>query len=132
MEGGSEGFWMSHATPRESVMMQVNGLGAFVRALVPIQLTGGYTVTFGAWVGVSPDDLARAFGVWLEPSYAQLELDGVLANELPPWKVLASPVRLMVRNIDQTPYCDSSSDPELANVLADVWPHELVLSANSV
>jgi hypothetical protein len=29
-------------------------VGAFLRALLPVQLTGGYTVTFGVWVGVHP------------------------------------------------------------------------------
>jgi len=45
------------------VLMQVQGVGAFVRILVPVHLTGGYTVTFGAWLGLHPDDLRRAHTV---------------------------------------------------------------------
>jgi hypothetical protein len=33
------GTWMSHATVRESVMMQVPDVGAFVRVLLPVRLT---------------------------------------------------------------------------------------------
>lgn len=61
------GTWLSHDSPQTSVMMQVPGLGAFIRALLPVGLTGGYTVTFGVWIAVHPDDLQRAFAVWWEP-----------------------------------------------------------------
>src|SRR5262249_55714679 len=68
------GTWLSHGTANESVMMQVPKIGPFVRALLPVRLTGGYTVTFGVWVAIHPDDLQRAFAVWLEPEYADLRL----------------------------------------------------------
>lgn len=110
-------------------MMQVDGLGAFVRALLPTNLTGGYTVTFGVWVGISPDDLRRVFDVWFAPEYVNLHIEGVLANDIGPWRVLASPVRLGVRDPDSTPYCVSSSNPVLQDVLDRVWPHDFVLAA---
>jgi hypothetical protein len=110
-------------------MMQVDGLGAFVRALVPANLTGGYTVTFGVWVGISPDDLRRVFDVWLAPEYVDLRVEGVLANDIGPWGVFASPAQLAVRDPDHTPYCVSSSNPALQEVLDRVWPHEYVLAA---
>ncbi len=121
---------MSHATPGDSETMRVAGLGAFIRALVPVQLTHGHVITFGVWVSVFGDDLARASDIVWQPDYAQLELQGVLANELPPWSVLGAPVNLMVRSTDQTPSCSASSDPELSRVLTEVWAHEFVLSAN--
>lgn len=65
-------------------MMQVPGLGAFVRARLPVQLTGGHTVTYGVWVGIHPDDLQRAFAIWWQPEYTELTLDGALANALHP------------------------------------------------
>ena len=34
------------------VMMQVQAVGCFVRILIPVRLTGGYTVTYGAWLAV--------------------------------------------------------------------------------
>jgi hypothetical protein len=123
------GTWLSHGTAEESVMMQVPNVGPFVRALLPVRLTGGYTVTFGVWVAIHPGDLQRVFAVWWEPEYADLRLDGFLANSVEPWGLLAAPVSLEVRDPEQTPYCSASSDPELSRVLADEWPHEDVLTA---
>lgn len=124
-----DAIWMSHADARSSVMMQVPDLGAFIRALLPVTLTGGFTLTFGVWIGVHPDDLQRAHALWWTQGYPSLELEGRLANAVPPWGLLAAPVHAVVRDPEQTPYCDSSSHPELASVLSDEWAHETVLAA---
>jgi hypothetical protein len=126
---GAEGFWMSHETPRESVFLSVHSVGSFLRALVPVQLTGGYTVTFGAWVGVPPEEAKHAFDVWWTPAYSSLDIEGRLANALPGWDVFGAPVRLVVRNVEETPYCDSSTDEVMAGVLSDVWSHDAVLAS---
>ena len=110
-------------------MMQVPNVGAFVRALLPVRLTGGHTVTFGVWLAVHPDDLPHVFAVWWEPEYADLVLHGWLANALPVWDLLGTPVRAVVRNPEHTPYCADSPDDDLAAVLTDEWPHEPVLAA---
>jgi hypothetical protein len=109
-------------------MMMVPHLGAFVRALLPVRLTGGHTVTFGVWVGVHPDDLHRAFEVWWSPEYAGLRLEGRLANALPAWEVFAVPVSLAVLDVEVTPCCVSSADDELRSVLTKEWDHESVLA----
>lgn len=108
-------------------MMQIPGVGAFVRALLPVKLTGDFSVTFGVWVAVDPAELQRAASVWSAPEYQDLRLQGWLANELPVWGLLSAPVELAVRDPEQTPYCAVSSDPGLAGVLTEVWPHEDVL-----
>ena len=77
---------------------------------------------------VHPDDLRRAFAVWWEPAYADLRIDGYLANRIEPWGLLAAPVSLEVRDPDQTPYCSASSDSDLAQGLGSEWPHEETLS----
>ena len=110
-------------------MMQAPGVGAFIRALLPVALSGGFTVTFGVWLAVHPDELWRAFAIWWEPEYETLAFDGRLANAVPPWGLLAAPVRAVVRDRNQTPYCDSSSDERLEAVLTNEWPHDLVLDA---
>jgi hypothetical protein len=120
---------MSHETAEQSVMMQVPSVGPFVRCLLPVALTGGYRVTFGVWIAVHPDDLRRAFSVWWEPEYAQLALDGWLANRLPTWDCLAASVHATVEDPEHTPYIRSSDDGMLSRVLKDEWPHEPVLSA---
>lgn len=108
-------------------MMMVPTVGTFVRALLPVRLTGGYTVTFGVWIGVHPDDLHRAFGVWWEPEYVDLKLDGRLANSLPGWGMLAAQVDAAVLDVESTPYVVASHDPGLADVLNREWQHEEVL-----
>jgi len=123
------GTWMSHGTARGSVMMQVPDVGAFVRALLPVTLSGGCRITFGVWLAVDPSDLRTAFAVWWEPEYRDLRLHGWLANRLPPWGLLTAPVETVVRDPDETPYCDHSTDPQLDRVLHDEWPHDLVLTA---
>lgn len=128
LQDRAPGTWQTAQNANDSVMMQVPNVGPFVRALLPVRLTGGFTVTYGVWVGVHPDDLQRAFKVWWVPEYAGLRLSGRLGNALQPWGLLAAPVDLAVRNIDHTPYCVSSTDPDLVNVLSQEWPHDDVLS----
>ena len=57
------GTWLSDADANSSVMMQIPDVGAFVRVLVPVHLTGGYSVTFGAWLGLDPAELRRATSI---------------------------------------------------------------------
>ncbi|MGI8872755.1 MAG: hypothetical protein ACR2KP_00220 [Egibacteraceae bacterium] len=109
--------------------MQVPDLGAFIRCLVPVQLTGGFTVTFGVWLSVHPHDLQQAFALWWEPEYRSLVLDGRLANELPVWGLLAAHAQAHVLDENATPYVDRSTDPGLARVLTGRWPHDEVLGA---
>jgi len=126
------GAWLSHLDAQTSVMMQIPEVGPFVRALIPVALTGGHTVTFGVWLLVDPDDLQRAYRVWETPAYVDLVLDGWLANSLPGWGLLGTPVRAAVRKREHTPYCVDSTDPVLAAVLTQEWRHDLVLDALEV
>jgi hypothetical protein len=123
------GTWMSHDTVEDSVLLQVPAVGPFIRCLLPVKLTGGYTVTFGVWLGAHPDDLQRAFRVWWQPDYEAFSFDGRLANRLPSWGCLAAPAHATVQNAGHTPYVTRSADPVLARVLAAEWPHEQVLPA---
>jgi hypothetical protein len=113
------------------VLMQVDEVGAFVRILVPVKLSGGYTVTYGAWVGIHPDDLRRAWEIWMDPSYAQLRFQGVLANMLPGWEseTYRKPIEAAVLNVDQIPYAVDSSDDFMRRVIQAEWPHDFVLAA---
>jgi hypothetical protein len=123
-----QGTWKTHEDPNAAVMMMVPDVGAFLRALLPVRLTAGHTVTFGVWVGVHPDDLKRAFDTWWAPEYAQLQIEGRLANALPVWDVFGVPVNLAVIDSDATPYCVASPDAELQTVLTKEWDHEPVLA----
>ncbi|HET9143631.1 hypothetical protein [Actinophytocola sp.] len=121
--------WLSHDTPGASVMMQVPSVGAFVRALLPIRMTGGHTLTYGLWLAVDPGELHRIFGVWWEPEYVDLRFTGWLANPVPPWGMLTTLVDAVVRDPEHTPYCDRSPDPVLSRVLTEEWQHTDVLGA---
>jgi len=59
-----------------AVMMQVPEVGRLLRALLPVHLSGGYTLTFGLWLLVRPDDLQRAFRVWWSPEYVLFKVGG--------------------------------------------------------
>jgi len=117
-----DGVWLSHETAGESVMMQVPGVGAFVRALLPIQLVGGGKITYNVWIGVPQEELGRIFSVWWEPEYADLRITGLLANPVPPWGLLGAPVEAVVRDADEAPYCARSDHPELERALTAEWP----------
>lgn len=110
-------------------MMDVQGCGAFIRALLPVKLTGDHSVTFGVWLAVDPDDMQRAFRAWWEPEYLTFTVDAWLANALPIWGLLAVPVRAQVRQESELPYVVSSQDQNMTRVLTGEWDHELVLSA---
>ena len=114
------------------VLMQVKGVGGFVRILVPVKLTGGYTVTYGAWLSVESADLRRAWEVWQDDrSYQELRLNGVMANMLPGWEdeTYVKPVEAAVIDIQHTPYAVDSRDEFMRRVIKDEWPHEFVLEA---
>lgn len=113
------GAWLSHDSPETSVLMQIPSVGAFVRAPLPVRLSGGHTVTYGVWVGIHPAELQRLFGVWWTPEYQDLRIDGVLANSVQPWGLLAAPVSLAVRDPRQAPYCSGSPEPGLSRVLGE-------------
>jgi hypothetical protein len=42
-------------------MLEVPGVGSFIRALLAVRLTGGFSVTFGVWLEVTPKELRRAY-----------------------------------------------------------------------
>jgi hypothetical protein len=95
-------------------------------------LTGGFTVRFGVWLAVHPDDLQRAFRVWWEPQYRGLVLDGWLANDLPFFGLQATAAQARVLDDAATPFVVDSSDESLTRVLTKEWPHQELLSVLSL
>ncbi len=111
--------------------MQVDGVGAFVRVLLPIQLTGGYRLTLGTWLAVNPSLMQGIWERWPTSAYASLRLDGYLANGIPPWgdAVLGAPASAVVSDPEILPGIVASPHPELAGLLSESWPHEAILAA---
>ena len=112
-------------------LLQVPGVGAFVHVLLPVHLTGGHQITFATWLAVHPGTLRQAYDVWREPEYADLVLEGVLANAVPPWgrKLFGCRAVARVRHNDELPWLEETDDELLDQVLRAEWPHEAVLSA---
>ena len=52
--------------------------------------------------------------IWFKAEYAELQLDGVLANLLPPWEeqTYRHPLRVAARNPDEVPYAVESTDAD--------------------
>ncbi len=108
----------------------VRDVGAFVRCLLPVRLTGGATVVYGTWLSVRPDDLKRAYEIWDTPGYAGLRLTGVLANAIDPWgtDLYQGFVTCEVRDPDELPYVTASAHPTLTRILETEWDRDEVLS----
>ena len=111
-------------------LLAVRDLGCYVRVLLPIPLTDGYSITLGTWLSVEPPAFEAIVRAWHDPAaYAALEVDGRLANGIPPWmdEVLDAPAHASVRTPGQFPFVDGSEHPLLRHVLHHVWPHEELL-----
>jgi hypothetical protein len=106
--------------------------GWFVRCLLPISLTGGLTVTFGAWVRIDEVTFERIGTVWRSPSYRQLRFSGSFANAVQPWgpELLDAPVTVAVRDEDALPYVVvAPAAPLLSSLVTDTWDRDRVLSS---
>ena len=112
-------------------LIQVQGVGAFVRVLLPIRLTGGFSLTVGTWLAIDPARLRSVWEQWETPSYDSIELHGYLANKIPPWgaSVFGAPCTATVRDPSLFPYVTASSEPNLNAVLAQEWQHVHILEA---
>jgi hypothetical protein len=122
------GTWLAGPDPRESDLLQVPDIGAFVRALVPIRLAHEHTLTYGVWLAVGLPEFHSLITAWWAPKYGDLRFSGSLANAIAPWGLLGAPVQAEVRDAQEAPYCSQSSNPQMDAILHDEWPHDLLLS----
>jgi hypothetical protein len=115
-------------------MLEVPGIGSFIRSLLQVHLSGGFSVTFGLWLEVSPGDLRRAYDLWGDEQYASFLLQGVGANSIPPWEaqVLGKDVTAAVADPTVLPVVVESSDPIVRGIIEEEWPHEEILAALKV
>ncbi|MGW3410309.1 DUF2199 domain-containing protein [Streptomyces sp. NPDC000888] len=111
-------------------LLRVDGVGCFMRCLLPVRLTDDIELVFGTWLEVSDAELDRAHTIWEDPAYADLTLRGALANSIKPWGdgLLGATATVEVRNPDEIPYVVTSDQHLLAHVLAGTWDKHDVLS----
>ncbi|MGW4941631.1 DUF2199 domain-containing protein [Actinoplanes sp. NPDC004185] len=105
------------------------GIGAFVRCLMPVRLTGGGTLEYSVWLRVPAPMLQHASEIWEAPEYADLRLEGTVANAVQPWaEMLGAPARAEVREPDAIPYLVADEGTLMHRILHDEWDRDDVLS----
>jgi hypothetical protein len=81
---------------------------SYLRCLLPVRLTGGVELVFGAWMQISKVDAMYAHAVWDNDSeYKNLRVSGTFANFIAPWDLVGTPVEAAVLNADELPYYTS-------------------------
>jgi len=85
------------------------GVGVFVRVMLPVRLTEGFQITYGTWLALlNRADFDRARRLWHSDEYSSLVLEGVLANAIEPWgPPLMTRARAAVRDVNQVPYVET-------------------------
>ncbi|MFD4669471.1 hypothetical protein ACFWNN_07010 [Lentzea sp. NPDC058450] len=91
-------------TPAAQGNVLFAGSDAYVRCVLPVELTGDLELWFGAWMRVPFADAEHAAAVWDGPGYASLKFTGTFAHDLKPWNGLRG-VRVVaeVREPDDLP-----------------------------
>jgi len=112
------GIGISDRNPERADFLESADHGCFVRSLVRLPLTGGYALTFGVWLEVTPETARDIGRLWSSELYFTLAFEGHLANELPLVGALGAPVTASAPlPADGIPLVRTSSDPDLALAL---------------
>jgi hypothetical protein len=112
-----------------SDFQRVEGVGGFVRCLMPVRLTGGGSVTYSVWLKLDDDQLRHANRVWTTPEYTGLTVRGEVANAVKPWPdLLGVAAGAEVRDAGTLPYLVADDNTVLSRVLTGEWDRDDVLS----
>ncbi|MFD5827079.1 DUF2199 domain-containing protein [Lentzea sp. NPDC060358] len=110
------------AAPTGGLLVGPDG-DTYLRCLLPVQLTGGTELVFGAWMQISKVDAMYAHAVWdNDGEYSNLRVAGRFANVIRPWDVLGVHAEAAVLNADELPYFTSHP------LLEQDWNRDEVLS----
>ena len=106
----------------------IKDVGFFVRVILPVKLTDGFSVNFGTWLECHAEDFRRAWQTWNFPEYKDLEFEGYVGNDIAPWpRFPHALVKATVRDMADVPYLTSSQNEVITRILAETWPHDDVL-----
>ncbi|MEV7709376.1 DUF2199 domain-containing protein [Streptomyces sp. NPDC088270] len=113
-----------------SALLRVDGVGSFIRCLLPVGLTHETELVLGVWLEVDDDVLRKAHDLWEDQGYADLVFRGRLAHRIRPWgdDLLGAEFTARVADPEELPYLVMGHDPVAARVLADTWDRDQVLS----
>ncbi len=104
--------------------LAIKDVGFFVRVLLPVKLTDGFAVNFGTWLETDPESFRQAWRTWNFPEYADLEIEGYVANRIEPWGTLPHElVKATVREMEDVPFLTSCDDETVTRILTETWPH---------
>ena len=97
---------------------------AYLRCLLPVRLTGGTELVFGAWTQVRRDTAMSSPSVREDGTeYTRFTVSGTFANVIRPWDdLLGVPVEAAVRDTNEFPYFTSHP------LLEREWDRDEVLS----
>src|SRR5689334_22937659 len=115
--------WRKRVGVGGTAFMQLDLRRFFVRALLPVRLSDGHEFHFGVWLEVAEETSKQLWMNWERPEYGRMRFSANLANSVPPWNeaILGAACSATVRDPNQLPYIESSSDPQLAAVMATPW-----------
>lgn len=125
-----DGVSRTSETDPNAAFLRVRDGRSFVRCRLPVALTGGVTLTYLTWMGITETDLVLASAAWREQSWAGLVLHGTLANELRPWisSLRGAEITAEVLSIEEPLTITDSVDPALRRVMTEVWDRDVVLN----
>ncbi|BEL02946.1 hypothetical protein Q0Z83_011370 [Actinoplanes sichuanensis] len=110
-------------------LREADGIGAFIRCLMPIRLTGGGRLTYSAWLKVPAEQFRHAREIWQTAEYPNLTLTGEMANAIQPFtEIYGEPASAAIRDADSLPYLSAPEGTLLWRVLNEVWDRDDVLS----
>jgi hypothetical protein len=111
----------------------VQGLGNFIRVILPAPVEHDRTATFGVWLCITAAaDWRRimAAGSRGGSAWAGLTFEGRLASAIEPWPdIFGAWTRAVVPGPGKVPRLVHSHDPLLARVLTERWPEDLIRSS---
>ncbi|MZE53429.1 DUF2199 domain-containing protein [Streptomyces sp. SID5770] len=118
-------------TPGPNALLSVEGVGHFVRCLLPLRLGGDTELVLGTWLEVDEETLRYAAAVWYdEAAYPGLVVRGRLANAVRPWgeEVLGAGMTGRIADPGELPYLVEGHDPVAVGLLGRVWDRDHVLA----
>ncbi|MBC3839463.1 hypothetical protein GXW82_02300 [Streptacidiphilus sp. 4-A2] len=115
-------------------LMIADGVGNFLKARLPIQLTDGRTVVHRAWFYLSAQVIDEFTARLRNGTLTGYRFTGLLCNAVGPWgeELLRAPVVLGGQQVDEngcisSPEVIESGHPLLSKVLHERWPAPFVL-----
>ncbi|MGW6707961.1 DUF2199 domain-containing protein [Streptomyces sp. NPDC054956] len=113
-----------------SALLRVDGVGSFIRCLLPVRLTHDTELVLGTWLEVDDATLRKAHDHWADHRYADLTFRGRLCNRIQPWgdDLLGAPFTARVTDPGELPCLVVGHHTTAIRVLEETWDRDHVLS----